>query len=259
MRDKKVYIVLLICIFVFFVVMFLVFGLQNIKKGNTATTILVGDSSVWTFQNQSWMNLRDTTSIQSYNWQEFQVYVDNQSLGNYYVWHDDKWYLFDADKNAIPYEGELLAYQGNYPITIASFELEDIVDRTYVDAVLSENGISLSSEFTSFYQISFDMDQDGVEEEFYLVSNVFSMDYVPDSVFSFVFMVKEGKVSMIYQKVDQGQYFNGCKPFVTSFLDVDQDHSYELLLSCGRYSISKQVDMLYKYENGAFKMLISNQ
>ena len=46
MASKKVYIVLLIMIAVFFVVMFFTFGVENIKQTNYTSTIVVGDSSV---------------------------------------------------------------------------------------------------------------------------------------------------------------------------------------------------------------------
>ena len=260
MKDKKVMIVLMISIFVFFIVMFLLFGVKNIKKGNIAATIVVGDTSIFTYQNRQWNNIRNSSSVQSLNWKPFHIFVDNEELGEYYLWHNDgKWYVFDQDNNAVLIDGNLLAYNSNFEIPVSSFVKENVTDRKYVDSVLMENNISISSEFTTIYQVPFDLDQDGVEEMFYVVSNAFIDEYEPESIFSFVFMVKEEEVVMIYKEVNSNRSFNGCKPFITSFLDVDQDDTYELLLGCGRYSIGEQIDMLYDYEKPEFKILISNQ
>ena len=107
--------------------------------------------------------------------------------------------------------------------------------------------------------VSFDFDNDGKDEDFYVISNVFPLDFEPEMSFSIVFMVKDNNIYYIYNDVSKNNFTNGCKPFFTSFLDADNDGTYEFILSCGRYSISEQIDMLYKYSDDEFKILISNQ
>lgn len=259
MRNKKTYIILLLVLIVFFVVMFLIFGVNNIRQSKYDTTIIVGDNTVWTYSNNRWLDLKTRSSIEALNWKKYNLYVNNEKLGNYYLWHDDKWYAFDDDKNAVVLDGELLAYRANFPVSILKYTEENITDRTYVDYVLEENNLSLSSQFTSFYKTSVDFDSDGEAEEFYVISNAFPIDFDPEMIFSIVFMVKNDTVYYIYNDISENRSFNGCKPYFTSFLDTNNDNEYELILSCGRYSTAEAVNMLYKFEEDSFKIAISNQ
>ena len=52
---------------------------------------------------------------------------------------------------------------------------------------------------------------------------------------------------------------NGCKPYLSAVLDIDKDNIYEMVVSCGKYSTDKPVDMLYKLTDEEFKIIISNQ
>ena len=259
MRGKNTYITLIVIIAIFFVFMFFVFGLPNIKKDNYSTTIIVSDEAIWNYQKKKWKNISSSSSIQKLNWKKYKVFVNNSELGNYYLWKDDKWYAFDDNRSAVIINGDLLAYQSNFDLKVYSFMEEKITDRTYVDQVLSENQLSINSKFTSSSMISFDFDFDGISENFYFISNAFPNDFIPDHIFSLVFMEKNGEIYPIYTDVSSNQGFNGCKPYFRSFLDVNDDNISEFILSCSRYSTAGVVDMLYEFQDGEFKIIISNQ
>ena len=259
MRKKSTYVVLLIILLVFFVVMFLTFGIKNIREGKYGVTLIVGDNTIWSYNNRKWNNITSSASVQKLNWEKYKVFENNEEKGEYSLWHDDKWYAFDDEKNAINIDGNLLAYRANFNMKVYPFKEEKIDSMDYVAYVLEENNISTSSKFTTSYKVHFDFDNDGVNEDFYLVSNAFPMDFDPETIFSLVFMVKDNQIYYIYNDVSENRSFNGCKPFFTSFLDVNNDNTYEFVLSCGRYSIEEQVDMLYQFEDGAFKIIISSQ
>ena len=72
-------------------------------------------------------------------------------------------------------------------------------------------------------------------------------------------MVKDGKVSYLYNDISKNNSFNGCKPYINTFLDTNNDGTYEMILSCGKYSANEEVDMLYGYKENEFQILISNQ
>ena len=84
------------------------------------------------------------------------------------------------------------------------------------------------------------------------------MDFKPEKLFSIVFMVKDNKIYYLYKDVRDNLDYNGCKPFIHSILDVDKDGNYEFIVSCASYSVSEQVDMLYKFEEDQFRILVSN-
>lgn len=259
MRKRRTYIIILIILISFFLIMFLMFGIDNIRQDNYTTTLIVGDSTTWTNYKKKWINVDTNDSIQKLNWKEYNVYVDNKKNGKYLLWYGDKWYVFDKKKNAVNLDGGLFAYRSNHSIDVIDFTGEEIDDRTYIDYVLEDNDLSLSSQFTSEFKTSFDFDNDGLKEDFYIISNAFPLDFEPEKIFSLVFMVKDSNVYYLYNDISKNNSFNGCKPFFTTFLDVNSDKVYEIILSCGRYSSLKQVDMLYKFENNEFKIAISNQ
>lgn len=256
--KKGTYTILFAVLIIFCLVMFLLFGVDNIKKGNREATIILGDNTVWTYKDNKWAHVVNYTSIQKLNWQSYYVFSNNEKVGKFYLWHDDKWYVFDKNKSAVDIDGNLLAYRSNYEMPVFDFTLEEIENKAYIEKVLEENGISTSSFFTVSSQVVFDFDNDGNAEKFYLVSNAFPIDFEPDVIFSVVIMVKDDTIYPIYTDFSENQSFNGCKPFFNTFMDVNNDNNYEVVLSCANYSVSEQLDMLYSFENNEFKLVISN-
>ena len=259
MPSKKVYFGLFLILAVFFLIMFSAFGIQNIRQGNLESILIVGDNTTWTYKDRRWGNVRYTSSLQQINWTKFHVFEDNQELGDYYLWHDDKWYVFDDDKQAINVSGKLLAYSGNYHVKVLDFQESTVDDYSYVYSVLQENGLSTSSLFSSIYKVDIDYDGDSNIEEFYIISNQFPLDFEADTTFSIAFMVKNNMIYYLYNDIHTTQGLNGCKPYYHSFVDTDSDGVYEVIISCGKYSSEEPIDMLFQFKEGAFKLLISNQ
>lgn len=261
-RDTKVYIFLIVFIFIFLIVMFLLFGVENIRQEKYSTTVIVGDTSVWKYEKRKWINIRTRASLDQLSWQKYHVFTNNKELGEYYLWYNEKrWYAFDEKKNAIPVDTSLFAYHANYDMKVYDFKTTE-VDATdeYVQKALQDHNLGLTSTFTSNYKTKIDIDHDSVEEEFYILSNAFPMGADPERIFSLAFMVKNDEITYIYEDVfTKTNAYNGCKPYYNVFLDTNNDNKYEIILSCGRYSATDQIDMLYQYDKKQFKIIISNQ
>ena len=259
MVKKKVYIILIAILVVFLVVMFAVFGTKNIKEEKVSEVLIVGDETVWKLSEKKWHNITYKSSLQDLSWKKYKVFENSQEVGNYYLWYSDKWYAFDGQKNAVKIDGEMFAYSANFDLKVNNFTTEEVDNYEFVNYVLESNGISTSSKFTSIYKIELDIDNDFNDETFYLISNAFPLDFEPEKSFSIAFMVKNDNIYYIYKDVTANKGFNGCKPYYNTFLDVDDDNVTELILSCSKYSVADRVDMLYKYEDDGFKIIISNQ
>jgi hypothetical protein len=257
MVKNRVYVVLLIVLVIFLIVMFMLFGTKTIKEEKISEILVVGDETVWKYSNKKWHNLTYKSTLQDLSWKKYRVFENNKDIGNYYLWYSDKWYVFDNDKNPIEIDGNLLAVRSNYDIPVYNFDIEKITDYTYALKVLKEKEIN-DKNYTVSSKVEFDFDNDGDEEEFYLVSNVFPTGFSPEKIFSIVFMVKNEEIYPIYTDISENTGFNGCKPYFNAFLDIDDDKKSELILSCGRYSVSTPINMLYKYEDNEFKIIISN-
>lgn len=259
MVKKRVYIVLLIVLVIFLIVMFMLFGTKTIKEEKISEILVVGDETVWKYSNKKWHNLTYKSTLQDLSWKKYRVFENNKDIGNYYLWYSDKWYVFDNQRNAVKVDGDIFAYRSNFDLKVKDFSIENVDNYDFVNYVLESNDISISSEFTSIYKIDLDVDNDSNDETFYLISNAFPLDFQPEKSFSIAFMVKDNNIYYIYKDITANKGFNGCKPYYNTFLDVDQDNNIELILSCSKYSVSDRVDMLYKFEEDGFKILISNQ
>lgn len=260
MPDKKVYFVLFIILIVFFFVMFLTFGVRNIQENEFSSVIVVGDDTTWIFNNRRWVNIRSSVSKKQMDGENFHIFDDNKEIGTYNIRYDERtWKVFDKSEKEVPINGNLLAFRGNYQLRVKKFQESKVTDYTYVKQVLSENGLSTNSKFTSISMVSIDYDGDSKEEDFYVISNAFPLDFETDNTFSIAFMVKDESIHYLYTDVTSVSSLNACKPYYRAFLDINYDNVYEVILSCGRYSASDRVDMLYHAEKDDFKLLISNQ
>lgn len=260
----KKYRILLIILVVYFVVFFCVVGIGNLKRNGHQVTLLIGDNTVWNYNKQKWENITSDTIIDKLGWQEYNVYVNNKYVDDYYMWYDDsKWYAFtqDKDKNkkAVILEGDILAYRSNYDLKVKSFKTETNKNKTYVNQVLTENSISTGTTFTTNNVVKIDIDNDGVIEEFYTISNAFATDNYPTKVFSIVFMVKNGQIYPMYKNITTSEKGSNCKPFIRTVFDIDDDDTHEVLVTCAKYSVQKPEDMLYQLTDEGFKLVISNQ
>lgn len=259
--GKKIYIILLILLVIFFIIMFSLFGVDEVTQQSYSATIILGDNNtVWRYDNKNWSYLSSPASLQNLSWAKYSVFDNNEYIGDYLLWNDDdRWYAFDDDKNAVQVDGKLLGVSANYDLKVGNFQEQSVDDKTFVDKVLEENDLSVSSEFTSLYKINFDFDGDSQEEEFYIMSNVFPMEFNPSKLFSIAFMVKNNQIYYIYNNIVSNKSYNSCKPFYNSFIDTNNDGVFEVVLSCGKYSNLGQTDMLYGFNDNSFKMLISNE
>lgn len=259
MVKKRIYIFLLLLLLIFLVVMFLLFGSKSVKKENYTSVIILGDKTVWKYKKSKFYNITYKSSFQKLSWQKYDVYLNNELIDNYYLWYNDEWYVFDKNRNPIQIDNSFIAVSSNYGLKLENFEKEDINDFTYVNKVLEDNSLSTSSKFTSLYKFSFDIDSDSVNEDFYIMSNAFAVDFTPAETFNIAFAVKNDSIYYIYKDVSNNKGYYGCMPFYNSILDIDNDGKYEFILSCSKYSNLGQIDMLYQFNDEGFKILISNQ
>ena len=261
MKKNKRYKVLFIILIIYFLVFFCFLGVNNLKEKSHEAILFVGDSTMWKYSGKKWINITNESTIKDLGWKEYHVYQDNKYYGDYYLWYDDsRWYAFKEDKSAVKLEGEFLAYQANYDLNIKSFQTKEITNNTYVHQVLRDNNLKTSERLTVKNIVSADIDNDGINEDFYVISNAFATDYYPKELFSIVFMVQNEQIYPIYTNIGDEKFGNTCKPFIRTFLDINNDNTHEVLVSCGKYSIQKPEDMLFQLtEKEGFKLLISNQ
>ena len=256
---KKVYIFLIIILLGFGLAMFLIYGVDTLKREKYKTVLIVGENTTWLYRNNAWVKPLKREAYDELNGKKYHVLENNKDIGTYKLMHNDKWYVYDDNKNTVNVDGVMVAYRTNYDITFKDFIKEDITDTTYVDEVLTTNSLPLDSEYTKSYKTSIDIDYDGIKEDFYVLSNVFPLKFQPKRIFSFVFMVKDEKIYYLYDDVRDYRVYAGCSPEIEAFVDADANNMDEIIVSCFQYSNLDRIDMLNRFDGEKFKILISSQ
>ena len=265
-KNKKIMIVMLIVIAVYALIMFLVLGgTKTFKKTNSQITIIMGDNATFTYNGSFWTYVELETTYSKLNWLKYDVYENNELLGNYSMWHNDKWYVFDGDeehRTPISVTEDFIALRADSSIKLTPFESNKITDYSYVNAVLDSYGIQ-ASYLTVDQVVTIDIDNDSIDENFYFISNSLPRENPENFNFTIVFMEKKGEIYNIYTDIQEMENSDGCKPFMRAVLDYDLDGEQEIIFACGGLSARKQKDYIYKFNHNntldEFKLIVSNQ
>lgn len=259
-KNNLIIIFVIVLIVIYCLVLFFFFGgFKRVSKEKNDVVLIPDQSTMWTYSKNHWTNVTLDESIEQLNWLKYNVYVDDEKIGNYYMWYDNsKWYLFDKDRNSINYEGELFAYNSNYDVKLVEYKDNEIEDFSYVDEMLKKKKLNSidNSEYVVSSQINIDVDNDGEEEVFYIVSNS-SISSNDTNNFSIIFMVKGDKIFDIYSEISNS---STCLPYISKFIDVDEDNKLELIVGCDSLSINGNKKFLYKFtKDNKYKIIVSNR
>lgn len=257
-KDKKVAIFILIFLIVGASIFFLTIGIDLLNK-SSENIIIIGNSGGFKKVNSRWVHINTKNELKSLGGNKFNVYVDNSYFGNYNLLYDDKWYLFKNDDTPVNYNGNMLALSGSIKYKVANFTTHDIEDKTYVNRVLRENNISEDSILTYSYYTDIDLNNDGVLERIYTISNKFPYEDVGNLSFSYIFMLKNDKIIYLYKNKEEiDDVYSGCNPYISNLIDIDEDNKLEVIIGCSYYSVEGTKYNLYKFNDYMFKSLVSN-
>ena len=254
MKSNKVIIVLIVLLIIFAFLFYWFIGKDRMERRSYDLTMVTEGDATFHYYGTTWEKKYD---IEDFNWKKMDVFLDGEYKGKYYIWHDDKWYIFDDNKEAINYTENFLAIKTNFEVKAKSFETENNTDNDEVYNMLQKNSISPNAELTVNTKSVVDMDGDSKEEEIYIVSNTFPMDSNPDYTFSIVFMKKDGNIYEIYKHTTENMY-DGVRPYINTIIDTNNDGIYEILLSTSEYSTQKMGHILFEWDGSKFQKIIEN-
>ena len=265
-KNKKIIIIMLVVLAVYALIMFLVLGgTKKFNKTNNQITIIMGDNATFTYNGSFWTYVEFETTYNKLNWLKYDVYENNELLGNYSMWHNDKWYVFDGDeehRTPVSVTEDFIALRADSSIKLTPFESNKITDYSYVNAVLDSYGIQ-ASYLTVDQVVTIDIDNDSIDENFYFISNSLPRENPENFNFTIVFMEKKGEIYRIFTDIQVMENSDGCKPFMRAVLDYDLDGEQEIIFACGGLSARKQKDYIYKFKHDnsvdEFKLVVSNQ
>ena len=94
--NKKYYILIAILI-AYFLIIFLVFGLDNLKLEQRTAIIFIDKETAWSLEKNKWNKIEiDNEKISN---QKFNVFINNENIGNFYLEKKENWLLYDTSRN----------------------------------------------------------------------------------------------------------------------------------------------------------------
>lgn len=259
-KNNKPYIIVLVILIILFLIAIITIGISDINKKNLY--LIVDQSSVWEYQKTKWVNI-SILNYEQYNWQKCNYYEEGKMLGNnYLVYTNNKWYVFDSNKDAIIQNNTFLAVGGNKKATVKNTNQlpTDKSDEIIIQQVLRENSITDYENYVTRSKVITDLDNDNEEETLYILSNMFPTDFSPTKVYNIVFVKDRDSIIYVYKDIDDlANMYNNCKVYLNNILDVNEDNKYEIIIGCGYYSTNGVENNMYTLKNKEYKLLISNK
>lgn len=191
---------------------------------------------------------------------KFDLYENNNLMGNYYVTFNDKLYFYDEDRNFYNPTGDITAISGNInyeikEITKADLSLEDF---NIKNKVLSEKNITSKASF-NFNKYIADIDNDNVLEKIYTLDNAFLEDiYGESNAYAYVFVYDDDKINYIYEYRDKiDEVLKMCSPNIRNIIDIDKNNVNEIFISCSYYSHIGSCMEIYQIKNNKYKKVLN--
>ena len=257
---NRKYIVLLIIFIIYFLIMFIVFGLPNIIKRSKDIKLALGEQTIFIYEDEEWKNITPV-DIERYDWIEYRVYDNNKYVNKYQIKSSDKGFLL-FDENRDPYNitsYSLLGISGNKRENVINKDKykEEIKDQN-IKEFLSTKGFK-EEDLTTSIKYSYDLDGDHKKENIYVVSNMYSSNFINNKVFSYIFYEKDGIFSVIHEgRTSITSQYLLCFGDVRNIVDLDNDANYEIVTSCSYNSARKEKYSLFGLENNEYKELVKD-
>ena len=80
MKNKKTVIIIVSVIVTYLILAIVLFGWENFTNKIYDMNIVFSTGAKWQLKDGRWEDIKDE---EQYNWKKFDVYVDNQLIGNY--------------------------------------------------------------------------------------------------------------------------------------------------------------------------------
>lgn len=253
MKNKKTIIIIFSILVPYLVLIVLLFGSSELKDKIYSMDILLSSGAKWHLEDGKWSDINDE---KEYNWKKFDVYINNDLIGNYNLLYNKKWYVYDNKKNLIDYNGTIVAIKGNKKYKLINFHKSnfDTTGENLLKSILREKNINFSNNFQGT-KISVDLDNDGKEEIIYTASNAFIDDEMINRRYSIIF-IKDDKTQIIYEDYqDVSMKYSMCVPKINTIIDLDKDSKYELITECDFYSIMGSCTSLYAMKNNNYELI----
>ncbi|MBQ7141314.1 MAG: hypothetical protein IJO32_07425 [Bacilli bacterium] len=250
---KKSYIIIFGSLSIYILLVLILFG-KNEKKIIPEEYILIGNDIKLSTYDNKW----DTIDNEVFNIKKFYVYDDNEYKGKFEVkYHNDRVYLFDEKRNSIKLNGNFTAVSSKN-IKIKEFKIDSITDinNSIIKKIEEELKIKIDSleQLSLNQKVVLDFDNDGENEELYLLSNMFNMNNGKiKKGFSLVWYVNNNKIQKLIDLViNEKKRLDSYSYSISGIIDYNNDKEYELIISKEMFRPNYSCALVYKLNNNKF-------
>lgn len=248
---KKSHIIAIILVVIYMILVIIFFS----NKNNDNQYIIMGNKSVWHFNNNEWNDVSDFNSVTSEN--EFYVYDGTDFKGKYDLdFTNNRWYIFDQNRNSIHLNQELFASNKNIKVKNFNIDTINVNDINLINKIGKKTYLSSSDLInTNINQkISLDVDKDNKDETIYFISNMFVQDN-KNKYFSYVLYVNDNKLYELQNIQENENRLDSFLYSISHIIDYNDDGKYEIIMT--RYPFRPEGDckLMYKLEYGKYKIV----
>lgn len=256
MKNKKKYLFLLIVLLSYFAVIFVIFGLDNLKSKLDNIHIILSPNIKWSLSKGKWENIDGQVNL--YNLQKYELYVNHKYLGNYKTLYNEKWRFLDDDNHSVNYVGNVFGYRGNRKVEMIDFQYQQISSDLILSQVLEREKLSAFDDYIIKRRIEIDLDNDQKDEYIYEVGNVFNFETSDHYSYSLLFVIDDKEIDMLRKEVASSEeMLDICSSHIKDIIDINNDGNYELITSCIHYDLIPDCYQLYQMDNkGKYTSLI---
>lgn len=261
---KYIIIGILICI--------LVVGTFIFKKVTIHTKeafISIGNNNLIEIKDDNWKYVT-SNRLSDFEWNKFNIYDGKEYLGNYNIQYNDKWYIFDDDYNSIDYNNTLFMIRGTN-VKFYDFEKQDINENDLNDIkeTLDKLKIIYNVDKINAHKIYIDVDDDGVNEELFIVSSSYEENISEDgttlnnnddsNLYSLIYLVKNNKKYFLEKTVmdSQQDYYIMPGYLVDYIIKLGNDNNYKFVIYKSYFgSTDEKCYSVYEFKNNKIKTLL---
>lgn len=230
---KKNAIIIIVIMLIYLLIMYLFVGKKNLEEQDTYRYLLIDYNTKFKYNNLVW-NVMENDDLNGINNVKYSVYQDKKLFGDYNLFFNDKWYLFDDNNNSIKFDSELFAYRGDKKFKFIDYNVEDIVlsDSAIIDKAISQINIDNYEGFVTGKKITIDYDKDNKDEQIYIIKNE-----INSKPFTIVFFSDGNKITIIDSDIRTQEDIILLKIYnFHSIIDVGLDKKYEIIISQSTFS-----------------------
>lgn len=243
---KKSYIVITVIIVLYLVVTLVIMTINE----NNKKYLVLSPNTILTLKNGEWKKIEKNTKIKAID-----TYIDGIYIGSNEAELTNNKLRIKSKNNVLIdlEESNVLGYTGSLdymPFTKEEMTEEELVE---LNNILLNNGVTGSIP-TFGQKVAFDLDNDGTNENFYFVSNLFE-DELSNKMYSMIYVKDNNKIEVLYKKIeDKQKTYDMCTPNITNIIDINKKQQFNLVVSCEYFSTIGKNHGIISYEGNKYKL-----